>query len=282
MAKQRTAKQKAATRKLIAFNRKRRAPARSKRRAPPRRRTHSIGRPAPRRRKPQRRRSPASTSATQRRRNPTARKRRSYARTATISNPLRRRRRVTRRSNPITFAKALPDIIVPSLVGAGGAVGMDIAWGYLAAMPAVPAVLKTGWGRTAAKAISSIAIAAVMGQVKMLKDFAQPFAIGAVTVLAYETLRGFMAQQAPNVAMDGMGLYVDGLGYYSAGPNAGNADHAPQAMSAYTNGRRTPVPQLGLYTNGRNSQTRSASHAPASDSLGDWGGSEYNEGGYQY
>lgn len=176
----------------------------------------------------------------------------------------------------------MPDIIVPSLVGAGGAVGLDIAWGYLAAMPAVPVMLKTGWGRTIAKGITSIAIAAVMGQFKMLKDFAQPFAIGGVTVLAYESMRQFMAQQAPNVAMDGMGMYVDGMGYYSAGVNAGNSNNYPmETMGAYTNGRRTAVPQLGLYTNG-NSRTRSASHAPASDSLGDWGGSEYNEGGYQY
>jgi len=188
----------------------------------------------------------------------------------------------------VTLAKAMPDIIVPSLVGAGGAVGLDIAWGYLAAIPAVPDALKTGWGRTIAKGITSIAIAAMMGQFRMLKDFAQPFAIGGVTVLAYETMRQFMAQQAPNVAMDGMGLYVDGLGYYNAAVNAGGGanyvagDHSynNNNMSAYTNGpRRAPQQQLSLYTNGRRP---SASHQPASDNLGDWGGNEYNEGGYQY
>ena len=175
----------------------------------------------------------------------------------------------------------IPDVVMPSLVGAGGAVGMDIAWGYLAAIPAVPDVLKTGWGRIGAKAITSVAIAALMGQVKMLRDFAQPFAIGAVTVLAYETMRQFMAQQAPNVAMDGMGMYVDGLGYYSAGINAGGPANNNNNMAAYTNGpQRAPQQQqLSLYTNGRRP---SASHQPASDNLGDWGGGEYNEGGYQY
>lgn len=264
----RTAKQKAATRKLIAFNRKRRAG--SKRRAPARRRPATPR--ATQRRRPRRRRGARSLP----RRNPTAAKRRSYASTATIANP-RRRRRVRARRNPVTLAKAIPDVVIPSLVGAGGAVGMDIAWGYLAALPAVPDVLKTGWGRIGAKAISSIAIAALMGQVKGLRDFAQPFAIGAVTVLAYESMRTFMAQQAPNVAMDGMGMYVDGLGYYSAGVNAGGP--GPENMAAYTNGpQRVAAPQqLSLYTNGR-----SASHQPASDNLGDWGGNEYNEGGYQY
>ncbi len=269
--KARTAIQKAAPRKFIAFNNRRRA---------------RPGRAAPsgrRRSAPKSRAKPRRKTTVRRRRNPTPAKRRTYARTATIATP-RRRQRVRARGNPVTLAKAIPEIVMPSLVGAGGAVGMDIAWGYLAAMPAVPAVLKTGWGRTAAKAVTSIAIAALMGQAKMTRQFAQPFAIGAMTVLAYETMRQFMAQQAPNVAMDGMGLYVDGLGYYNAAVNAGAAgDYNNTAaynnnnMSAYTNGRQRQ--QLSLYTNGNRP---SASHQPASDNLGDWGGNEYNEGGYQY
>ena len=269
----RTARQLAATRKLVALNKRRAAKSRA-RPAKPRKRLGTKSRAKPRRRK------------AIRRRNPTPAKRRAYARTATIprvGTPTRRRQRVRRRSNPVTLAKAIPDIVIPSLVGAGGAVGMDVAWGYLAAMPAVPDVLKTGWGRIGAKAITSIAIAAMMGQVRMLRDFAQPFAIGAVTVLAYETMRAFMAQRAPNVAMDGMGMYVDGLGYYSAGINAGGPanNNNNDNMAAYTNGpRRAPQQQqLSLYTNGRRP---SASHQPASDNLGDWGGGEYNEGGYQY
>ena len=269
----RTAKQKAATRKLIAFNKRRRAPK------------GRASAPSTRRRSPPKSRAkPRRKTAVRRRRNqvstPLPAKRRAYARTATIAAP-RRRQRVRARGNPVTLAKALPDIVMPSLVGAGGAVGMDIAWGYLAAIPAVPEVLKTGWGRIGAKAITSIAIAAMMGQVKMLRDFAQPFAIGAVTVLAYETMRTFMAQRAPNVAMDGMGMYVDGLGYYSAGINAGGPANNNNNMGAYTNGpQRAPQPQqLSLYTNSRRP---SASHQPASDNLGDWGGGEYNEGGYQY
>ena len=142
--RRRTAKQKAATKKLIAFNKKRSKPAR-KRATSTKRKVNPM---AARRRKARTAKQRAATkkliafnrrgarkapAKRRRRRNPIVassapRRRRAYRATRTMAPARRRRRNQIRRMGPQGW---MNDIIMPAVTAATGAVAMDMAWGYL-------------------------------------------------------------------------------------------------------------------------------------------------------
>lgn len=194
MAKRRTAAQKAATRKMIAANRRRRAPAKAQRRAPAKRRRV--------------RRNPATKVAA----------RRTYSRTARM-NPVRRRRRTVRK-NPITMRSITNDLVLPAAVGAVGAIANDALFTYLP----LPAQFKTpGFARYASKAVTAIGMTWLASMVVQRKTAVQ-LGVGALTCLTAEIARGMM-QGIPALApaaMEGMGVYtMGGLGYYNPAVPAG-------------------------------------------------------------
>lgn len=204
------------------------------------------------------RRSPAQKRATaklvalnrskrrpsRRRRNPIARAAAPYRAVATMKNPVKRRRRrnplstvarrrvVRRRRNPIT--RGINAMFVPAMIGAGGALALDVAFGYLP----IPANLAAGPLKHIVKAAGAVALSIIAGKVTK-KSTAEAMGVGALTVIAHDMAKELVAKLAPSVKMDGVGLYVHGLGYYSPGMPAGSAQQslpAPASMGLYVNG----------------------------------------------
>lgn len=167
--KRRTPAQKAATRKLVALNRRR-----------------GGGK-----RRPAKRRSPA------RRRNPA----RAYA------APRRRARRRT----GLAGLTGLTAAFVPAAVGAGGALALDIAWGMLP----IPPMLKTGpIIAPAAKLGGAMLIGWGAGQM-VNKTFGKQVLVGAVTITVFNIVRGFIANQFPQITLGGMN--EETIGFVQAG-----------------------------------------------------------------
>lgn len=224
--KPRTAAQKRATAKLVALNKARRSGHSAKRR-PARRSTRRV-----------RRSNPVETVMT----NPKRRK-------ARRSNPRRSSRasashagRVLRyrRRNPIGggIGEFFSGQLVPSAIGGGGALLLDVA---LAVLP-IPATMKVGAMAPIVRIAGAVGIGALAGMVTNRKT-AQQIAAGALTVTMYQIARGFLARTLPAGSVPGlsappfydpalpggMGEYVgeDGhpqLGYIQSGQFVGGAD----------------------------------------------------------
>ena len=148
----------------------------------------------------------------------------------TFLNPLKRRRRrstlsaVRRyRRNPIKFSPGqfMQQTLMPSAIGAGGALGLDILMGFLP----LPAAMKTGPMRPVIKLVGAVGIGMLAGMLTNRKT-AEQITAGAVTVVLYDTLKGFVQKAVPNIPLgendypaleymspaitvDGMGAIVD-------------------------------------------------------------------------
>lgn len=199
--KRRTAAQKRATAKLVAYNRSRK---RAAKRAPAkRRRRNPIAAPAARRRR-------TPVRAARRRRNPIARRRR--------RNPIARRGMINRIIN---------NAVMPAVSATGGALLLDVAWAYLP----IPATVKTGAFKHVAKALGAVVLSEMAGMV-VSKKTAESMGVGALTVVMHSAGKEAMGRFFPTVKMDGIGymspaMITNDMGYY-AGPGrlpaaAGNA-----------------------------------------------------------
>lgn len=172
--------------------------------------------------------------------------RRVYARSV-MSNP-RRRRRVSRRryrhlSNPrsINVRNLTRDYLVPAGIGAAGAVGLKIGWGYLS--PHLPTSLQSGWGALGAQTAAVLAVG--FGAGKALPRHRRSIAIGvvgALTVITYTALVQLLTQYAPN--LQGLRDYTDyRIGAYM-GSSAPAALPAPAAAGGRRMGMISPAPAI--------------------------------------
>lgn len=161
-----------------------------------------------------RKRRAATPKRRKARRNPTA----TVAKAAPKRNPARRyqarmaanpaKRRRARR-NPIGLG-GMQSSLMNSLIGGAGAVGVD----FIADMLPLPYTMKSGWTGVATKA--AIAIGVGMVGKKFLGRNAEKMAEGALTVLAYSSIKGLMPATLTT------GAAVNGLAYASPAQNAGN------------------------------------------------------------
>lgn len=173
------------------------------------------------------------------------RKRRKRRRVAALSaSPAPRRRSRRRRSRRVTHLRRNPirlggfsfngfvnNQLMPAGVGAVGALGLDIALGYI--NPMLPVSLQSGIARTAVRIAGAVGIGWLAGSV-MGKRFGEQAAAGALVVTLYDLFKGFVPSILPGVALseydmgwyspaalvdyddddDGMGAYV-GMGAYT-------------------------------------------------------------------
>lgn len=200
MKKRRSKAQVAATRKLVALNR-----AKGKRKSNP-----VGGKVMAKKRRSKRRSNPVSTLKSVRRHGK-ADSRKAFRKLGYSRNPAKRRR------NPITgkLGGIVSNTIMPAAIGAGGALTLDLIWGYLP----IPAVVKVGPMRHAAKGVGAIGLGMLAGMV-LKKDTANALALGAMTVVMYNAAREAVASFAPNIAL-GEYLAISGdqlnLGEYMEG-----------------------------------------------------------------
>lgn len=209
--KRRTAAQKAATRKMIAANRARRSGRKSA--APKRRRAARRASPVA---APRKRRSAPRRAA---RRSAPRRHRRSSASAA------RRAGRVLRyrRKNPVGFLSDFMSQLVPAAIGGAGALGVDV---LMAVLP-VPDTIKNGPFKPVVRVAAAIGLGMVAGMVKD-KRFGNQVAAGALTVIAYDTMKGMLSKVAGG-KIPGLGVYeIPGVGVYEVGPSLGYYDAGVQ------------------------------------------------------
>lgn len=201
-----------------------------------------------RRANPRKRRAPARAAA------PVRRRRRTVARAAPKrrANPRRRataRRVIRRRANPRKtglMQGIVRNMLMPAATAATGALALDVAWAYLP----LPAQLKAGPARYAAKGAGAIALSMLAGMV-VKKSTAHQLGLGALTVVMHQAMTDGMRRFVPQVPLDG--YYGYGVGFYNAGYNAGNAPE----LGAYVDG---PAPSMPFRVTAQNATT-----APGSD-----------------
>lgn len=226
--KARTAKQKAATRKMIAANRAR---ARGASRSRP-------AATAPKRRA--RRRAAARPAAPARRR--ASRRRGGWKITPAKTASRAGRALRYRRPNPIDF---LSNTLMPSVIGGAGALALDVAIGVLPLPPA----LKSGPMSPLVKVAGAVGLGMIASKM-VNRRVGEQIAAGAITVQVYNFAKAMLIKvgqgKIPGLSMypDGyMGEYVSGdelpeaLGYTDSGIQVGEYVSSDDgAMSGYESG----------------------------------------------
>ena len=215
--KHRTAAQRAATKRMIAANRAKRS-----------------SNPSPRRRA--KRRTYAA--------NPIHARRRTYRR---HHNPIRHHKR--RRRNPISMPSLkIGQLMKVGAVGAGGALVVDVLFGYLGRyLPAsVTAKTNADGSTNYLNVASKLGVAVLLGSLgrKVFKRHAATMAVGAVTVQLYNFLRPMISSAMPSL---GLGYYIPAFmpagqtlmpsqlgAYVQAGMPQAVSPASPKALGAYT------------------------------------------------
>ena len=120
--------------------------------------------------------------------------------------------------------------LMPSAIGAAGALGLDILFGFLP----LPDNLKTGPMRSVVRIAGAVALGVVASMV-VKKETAANIAAGAVTVTLYDVLKGAVQTamptlqlgetdiftEYPSLAYAGAGQTVSGTGLYETGEDMG-------------------------------------------------------------
>lgn len=148
------------------------------------------------------------------RRNPTAmakrRRRRSRRNPVAMANPRRRR---SRRNPKFSIRSIQRNAIMPAAIGGVGALALDVAF---AALP-IPANMKTGAIGAVAKIAGAIVLGKLAGKAMGAKT-GEAVTVGAVTIQAYNLVKGFARQAMPTLPM---GEYLSGEFDYNANPGIG-------------------------------------------------------------
>lgn len=161
-----------------------------------------------------------------------------------------RRRKHSR--NPIKIPKLggigtqLNDVLIPSVLGAVGAVGTDVVMAYLP----IPAQFKTGNGRFVFKSGVAVLLGFAAGKV-LGKQRGHAMGVGMLTSVFHDALRENLTHMMPTIKMDSVvnqapavtqaaavgaatnAAAVQGLGYF-------NAAQVVDGMSEYVNGFDQP------------------------------------------
>lgn len=175
-----------------------------------------------------------------RRSNPHRRHRRHRARR---SNPVRRYRR---RRNPVSMSGLkgmIKPVLMEGLIGAGGALALDAAWGYI--NPQLPATITSSpYLQFAVKCLAAIGVGFVGN--KVLKGKGRDLAVGGVTVAMHDMLKTVLQTSFPTVFGTGGSLALSGYGAYLSGsaPIVGTATF-PRTYQAQN-------PGFGAYLSGDN------------------------------
>ncbi len=225
--KARTAKQKAATRRLVAMNRAR---ARGRSTAP---RAAHRSRPKTHRRAAARRPNPAPKKTR-------AHRRGKWKITSARSASRAGRALRYRRPNPIAF---LTNTLMPSVIGGAGALALDVAIGVLPLPPA----LKIGPMAPLVKVAGAVGLGMLASKM-VNRRVGEQIAAGAITVQVYNFAKAqlikFGGGRIPGLSMypDGfMNEYVSGdempgqIGYTDSGMQVGEYVE-DQSMAGYESG----------------------------------------------
>jgi hypothetical protein len=125
--------------------------------------------------------------------------------------------------------------IMPAVVGAAGALTVDVVMGYIP----LPASLNTVHSRPLVKGALAVLLGVVagkMGHAKLGRDLA----VGSLTVAMHDSGRSMVQKLLPTA---NLGEYVNGMGYYSP------ATIPDAAMGEYVNGNPAFMGQIPFMSN---------------------------------
>lgn len=216
-------------------------------------------------------------------------RRRSRARVA-VASPRRRRRRASfgrrvRRSarrfarhtgggvslRGMNFNSFLKGTLIPSAVGAAGALGVDLALGY--ATPYLPTMLTTGPILPLTKIAAAVGLGVLAQGVTKDRNIGEHVMAGAITVVAYQWIRDMAKAQFPTLPLS---EYVSGMGY--AGPALAFPDRQP--LGVYVGTTAPWNPSVAARVQGGTTRVVTPPGARGMAGMG-WTG-EYEEAGYRY
>jgi hypothetical protein len=118
-------------------------------------------------------------------------------------NPRRRHRGARRYSNPRFSLSGITSQLVPAAYGAGGALALDLALGYIP----LPDMLKTGYARHGVRIVGALGIGWLAS--KFLRGRAQAIGAGALTVAMYGLFKDVALQFAPAAISSKLGEYEE-------------------------------------------------------------------------
>lgn len=168
------------------------------------------------------------------------RARRHYRRKTAIVAAPRRRRRKHYMSNPIRHKRYrrnpiggfrpmgfVKDTLMPSAIGAAGALGLDMLLGFVP----LPDMLKTPTMRPIVRIVGAVGIGMLAGMVTN-KRMGEQVGAGALTVVLYDTLKGFVQTSFPTLSLGDIENYpsmeylspapqVEDMGAYVSSDNMG-------------------------------------------------------------
>lgn len=145
-------------------------------------------------------------------------------------NPIRARRSRRYRPNPMrvgNIASFTKHTLMPSVVGAAGALGVDVILGFLP----IPVQFKTGPMRAIVKIAGAVGIGMVAANF-MKRETAHQIAAGAITVTLYDVMKMYLRdamptlplseadvlfEEYPNLSYAGAGQTVEGMDQYVSG-----------------------------------------------------------------
>ena len=193
-----------------------------------------------------------SSPVRRRRANPVARRRRVIRRSnpgqsifARKRNPSRRRRNPVSLGGTSTYINAIKD----AMIGAGGAVAIDVLFGWLA--PKLPASMQKVAGKVGVyegiKALATVALGQILN--RPTRGLSRKLAMGSLTVQAAEVMKTFVPASMtlgyaspafilPASARVGPNRLNGGVGRYMApGSTALLSQYMPPGQTALLNGR---------------------------------------------
>lgn len=166
-----------------------------------------------------------------------------------------RRRRLRNPRMGLPSLRSIQGEVVPAVIGAGGALALDIGMAYLGNY--LPAVLQSGWGRTLAQLGGALGLGFLAARVVGRRN-AQIGTLGALTVIAYNAIRP--------LAADALGDKVKGLSGL-----ADFGDYTPTMGAYMQNGR------LGAYMQPAAALLPGTSTAMGRRQMGAYMGGGYSE-----
>jgi hypothetical protein len=198
----------------------------------------------PRRR---RRRNPRRRRARARRRNPVYRhKRRRVSARRRRSNPRRHRHYARRRRNPFGGGE-ISNVIMPALIGAGGALVVSVGYGYLS--PYLPSSLTTGFIPSLVQAAVAVGAGFLAGKA-IGRQKGNAVAVGALTVIAVNALTPYISSatggSVPGISGFG-GLKLGGVGDYVPYRKPIGAYMRPGMGRLGAATFTSPAPRVGAY-----------------------------------
>lgn len=153
--------------------------------------------------------------------------------------------------------------LIPSAVGAAGALGVDLLMGYAA--PYLPASMTTGPVVPLTKIAAAIGIGLLAQVATKDRRVSEQVTAGAITVIAYDYIRSMAKAQFPTLPLS---EYVSGMGY--AGPALAYPD---RGMGVYVGQTQAWNPSIAARVGGGTGKTV----LPVKAGMG-----EFMEGDYAY